>query len=131
MIEKTTRLTSVLLAFKRLMQDDYTEEEELIDIDGVDAQTVLKSLTVLSHLEEKVGMPLDILFTKVIGKNVYTWDEKTESIISFKAVSLKFENNEYYIDTLEPWYVTTKDFNINWLLTHEEAEKRLEEMKNG
>lgn len=130
-MEKITRLTSVLLAFKRLMQDDYTEEEELIDIDGIDAQLVLKSLTELSQLEEKVGMPLDILFTKVLGKNVYTWDENTENIISFKAVSLKFENNEYYIDTLAPWYVTTKDFNTGWCLTYEEAAKRLEEMKNG
>lgn len=114
-------------------QNEQTKGETFFTIhDEGNAKTVEanQKLRKIEDIEANLGMPLDVLLTQVIGENIWSWDTERKKIIQVKAVSLSFDNNEHCINTLEPWFVTTHDYNEGWFLTYEEARNKLEQF-NG
>lgn len=78
------KVSNALQAFTRLMSDEYTDEDQALQLDDIDAGTVLNALTELSNLEEQVGMPLHDFFDnpalklEELKEGMWVWDNSHE-----------------------------------------------------
>lgn len=91
----------------------------------------------LEDLEEQLGMPLDVFFDLLIGDKEHSGDIYA---IRNGAIGLYecdgFHNGCLYDKNYETdedkcmTFFSPKEYGEKWFITHEEAKKKLEEMKN-
>lgn len=107
----------------------------------------------LEDLEEQIGMSL-LEFLNLIGKDIYViasesyeyysdgvsygyynnayemFKEELHDYPHKETISFLYENGIVYNCYESHYYYPTKELGLSWFLTREEAEKKLEEMKN-
>lgn len=119
---------------------DYFELINLDDEEWNKFVKVIEKLGKLEDLEEQIGMPLDFILNEIIGNNIYYLYESNycEDHVDFEVATGLCREGYPFSGELGKWQIETdnyyefkiSDFNKTWWLSEDEAEKRLEELKN-
>lgn len=115
---------------------------ELIDIDDKEWKKfveVVEKLGKLEDLEEQIGMSLEFILKEIIGKNIYYCQESNylDYVDCELATGLgrardhfSAELGDWQIETDSCYMFETSEYKKTWWLSEEEAERKLEELKN-
>lgn len=118
---------------------DYFEFITVDDEEWNKIVKVIEKLGKLEDLEEQIGMPLDFILNEIIGNNIYyLYESNYEDHVDFEVATGLYRERHPFSGELGEWQIKTdscyefkiSDFNKTWWLSEDEAEKRLEELKN-
>lgn len=93
----------------------------------------------LEDLEEQIGMSLEFILKEIIGKYIYYLHESNyvdyvdcelATGLSRERQPFSDELGDWQIDTDSCYTFKTSEYKKTWWLSEEEAEKKLEEIKN-
>lgn len=117
---------------KKIEKDYYGNDVYGAVYDGSAAVGLIKAnqkLGPIEDLEERIGMPLDVLFN-LMGKGIYIIDKADISYLPFTINAFYKDNDIFYLSYVNGYgldmSVKPDDCNKTWFLTREEAEQVLE-----
>lgn len=123
--------------FDNLSDEEQTKEpKEEICLFQICRRTIEKGVDELlkyKDLEEKLGIPLDIL-TSILNSRIEIWTINGNNIISYCIDG--FKNGMFYAEDycrgcrMDDILFNPSEYGIVWFISSEEAKKKLEEMKN-